>query len=187
MAIVNVAVAERFLIEARERLVRFGLELHAAQTRLIEFGRFAASNRDRRGGGKPETFDFVGFTRIWGKTRGGKFTVIRQTRRKGSRAELKEVKAELRRRRHDPTPEQGAYLCSVVGGRTRYYGVPMDNRAIAVFRPAVGRMRCDSLRRRSQRSTDSRGRAWSATLTAGSHPPASAILSTVEVWHCYLR
>jgi len=143
--------AERFLTELRERFARFGLELHAGKTRLIEFGRFAAENRQRRGGGKPETFDFLGFTHICGKTRRGKFTVIRQTMSKKLRAKLKEVKAELRRRRHNPIPEQGAYLRAVVGGHVRYYGVPMNNRAIAVFRLAVGRMWCDSLRRRSQK------------------------------------
>jgi group II intron reverse transcriptase/maturase len=143
--------AERFLGELRERFTRFGLELHADKTRLIEFGRFAAANRERRGDGKPETFDFLGFTHICGKTRGGKFTVIRQTMRTRMRAKLKEVKAELRRRRHDPIPEQGAYLRAVVGGHTRYYGVPMNSRAIGVFRVAVARMWCDNLRRRSHK------------------------------------
>jgi len=143
--------AERFLAGLRERLARFGLELHAGKTRLIEFGRFAAPDRDRRGDGKPETFDFLGFTHICGKTRGGKFTVVRQTMRTRLRAKLKAVKAELRRRRHDPIPEQGAYLRAVVSGHVRYYGVPMNNRAIAVFRLAVARMWCDSLRRRSQK------------------------------------
>jgi group II intron reverse transcriptase/maturase len=143
--------AEQFLAELRERFARFGLELHADKTRLIEFGRFAAANRKGRGDGKPETFDFLGFTHICGKTRGGKFTVVRQTMRKRLRAKLKAVKAELRRRRHDPIPEQGAYLRAVVVGHTRYYGVPMNSRAIAVFRLAVARMWCDSLRRRSQK------------------------------------
>ena len=143
--------AEQFLGELRERFARFGLELHADKTRLIEFGRCAVSNRQGRGGGKPETFDFLGFTHICGKTRGGKFTVIRQTMRTRLQAKLKAVKAELRRRRHDPIPEQGAYLRTVVGGHVRYYGVPMNSRAIGVFRRAVGRMWCDSLRRRSQK------------------------------------
>jgi len=143
--------AERFLADLRRRFARFGLELHADKTRLIEFGRFAATNRNRRGGGKPETFDFLGFTHICGKTRGGKFTVIRQTMRTRLQAKLKAVKAELRRRRHDTIPEQGAYLRAVVGGHVRYYGVPMNSRAIGVFRRAVGRMWCDSLRRRSHK------------------------------------
>ena len=142
---------ERFLAELRERLARFGLELHAGKTRLIEFGRFAAENRQRRGDGKPETFDFLGFTHICGKTRRGKFTVLRQTMRKRLHAKLKAVKAELRRRMHRPIPEQGAYLRAVVIGHTRYYGVPMNGRAVGRFRNEVGRLWWRTLRRRSQK------------------------------------
>ncbi len=143
--------AERFLAELRERFAKFGLDLHPDKTRLIEFGRFAESNRSGRGGGKPETFDFLGFTHSCAKTRAGKFTVLRQTMRKRWQAKLKEVRRELRRRMHDPIPEQGAYLRSVVGGHIRYYGVPMNGRSLEAFRFAVGWIWCRVLRRRSQR------------------------------------
>jgi RNA-directed DNA polymerase len=143
--------AERFLAELRERFAKFGLELHPDKTRLIEFGRFADRDRRGRGQGKPETFDFLGFTHSCVKTRAGKFTVLRQTMRKRLCAKLKEVKAELRRRVHDPIPEQGAYLGAVLRGHFRYYGVPMNGPALSVFRLAVGWIWCRSLRRRGQR------------------------------------
>ena len=143
--------AERFQAELRERFTRFALELNADKTRLIEFGRFARQNRERRGEGKPETFDFLGFTHICGKTQRGKFTVLRQTMRKRFHAKLKEVKVELRRRMHQPVPEQGAYLRSVVLGHCRYYGVPMNSVALSQFRLAIGRLWWRSLARRSQK------------------------------------
>ncbi len=143
--------AKRFLAELRERFAKFGLELHPDKTRLIEFGRFADRDRHGRGGGKPETFNFLGFTHSCTKTRAGKFTVLRQTMRKRWQAKLKEVRRELRRRMHDPIPEQGAYLRSVVGGHIRYYGVPMNGRSLEAFRFAVGWIWCRVLRRRSQR------------------------------------
>jgi group II intron reverse transcriptase/maturase len=142
--------AERFLAELRERFARFGLELHPDKTRLIEFGRFAERERRRRGGGKPETFNFLGFTHSCAKTRAGKFTVLRQTMRMRWRAKLQEVKTELRRRLHDPVPEQGAYLRSVVMGHVRYYGVPMNGPALNAFRFAIGWTWWRVLRRRSQ-------------------------------------
>ncbi len=145
------ADAERFLTELRERFAEFGLELHPDKTRLIEFGRFADSNRHQRGGGKPETFNFLGFTHSCAKTRAGKFTVLRQTMRKRLRAKLEAVKTELRRRLHDPIPEQGAYLRSVVAGHVRYYGVPLNGPALKAFRGAIGGLWCRTLRRRSQR------------------------------------
>lgn len=144
--------AERFLNELRERFARFGLELHPEKTRLIEFGRFAAQNRDRRGGGKPETFNFLGFTHICAKTRKGKFTVRRKTMRKRMQAKLKAIKIELQRRRHNPVPEQGTYVRSVVRGHARYYGVPLNGPSIGAFRQAVGRLWYRSLRRRSQKT-----------------------------------
>jgi group II intron reverse transcriptase/maturase len=145
------ADAERFLAELRERFAKFGLELHPDKTRLIEFGRFADSNRQQRGGGKPETFNFLGFTHSCAKTRAGKFTVLRQTMRTRWRAKLEAVKAELRQRLHDPIPEQGAYLRSVVMGHIRYYGVPLNGPALNAFRGAIGWIWGRSLRRRSQR------------------------------------
>jgi group II intron reverse transcriptase/maturase len=143
--------AERFLAELRERFTRFGLELHPEKTRLIEFGRFARQHRrDRGDGGAPETFNFLGFTHSCGKTRKGGFTVLRQTMRTRRQAKLREVKAELRRRLHEPIQTVGAYLRAVVLGHVRYYGVPMNGPAIGAFRMAVARLWWLVLRRRSQ-------------------------------------
>jgi len=143
------ADAERFLTELRERFTKFGLELHPEKTRLLEFGPFAAENRRRAGQGKPETFNFLGFTHICGKKRNGRFTVVRQTIRKRVQAKLSVVKTELRRRLHDPIPVVGAWLRQVVGGHIRYYGVPMNGPAIGMFRFQVGRLWHRALARRS--------------------------------------
>jgi RNA-directed DNA polymerase len=142
--------ARRFQTELAERMGKFGLELNAEKTRLIEFGRYATENRERAGRGKPETFDFLGFTHICGKTLGGRFTVRRQTMRKRMQAKLSEVKAELWRRMHEPVPEVGKWLRSVVGGHIRYYGVPRNGRAIKAFRSGVGWLWRRTLARRSQ-------------------------------------
>ena len=143
--------AERFWKELAERLRKFRLELHPDKTRLLEFGPFAAENRKRRGEGKPETFDFLGFTHICGKKRSnGMFTVLRQTIRKRLQAKLGEVKAELKRRMHHPIPEVGQWLRAVVEGHTRYYGVPMNGPALFLFRFRVGRLWRRTLSRRSQ-------------------------------------
>lgn len=145
--------AEQFRGQLTERLGQFGLELHPDKTRLIEFGPFAAENRRRRAQGKPETFDFLGFTHICGTKRSnGRFTVLRQTMRKRLQAKLKQVKTELRRRLHDPVPEVGRWLNSVVSGHVRYYGVPMNTPALSLFRFQVGWLWYRSLRRRSQRT-----------------------------------
>ena len=101
------ADARRFLAALRTRLAGFALLLHPDKTRLIEFGRYAAARRARRGLGKPETFNFLGFTMICGRSRSGSFLIKRKTRRDRTRAKLKEIKEELRRRRHQPIPEQG--------------------------------------------------------------------------------
>lgn len=143
--------AERFLMQLRERMAKFGLELHPEKTRVVEFGRYAAENRRRIGRGKPETFDFLGFTHICGKTRYGRYTVLRQTVRKRMRAKLMEIKEELRRRMHEPISDVGKWLKSVVGGHIRYYGVPTNSRAIGMFRLQVGWMWKRSLYRRSQK------------------------------------
>jgi group II intron reverse transcriptase/maturase len=143
--------AERFLADLRERFARFGLALHPDKTRILEFGRFAREDRSRRGEGKPETFNFLGFTHICGENTGGKFTVIRRTMRTRLQAKLKEVYQELKRRMHDPVPEQGAYLRSVVGGHIRFYGVPTNRASLSVFRKEVGRLWWKALRRRSQK------------------------------------
>lgn len=142
--------AERFWKELKERMEKFCLELHPEKTRLIEFGRHAAENRKRRGEGKPETFNFLGFTHICGKTQQGRFAVIRHTVRKRMLTKLREVKIELRQRMHDPLPEVGKWLKSVVGGHIRYYGVPNNRYALANFRFAVGTCWHRMLQRRSQ-------------------------------------
>jgi RNA-directed DNA polymerase len=146
------AEAERFLADLRQRFAKFGLELHPDKTRLIEFGPWAALNRRKRGLGKPETFDFLGFTHICAKKRDGKnFTVVRQTMRKRLTAKLAEVKAELKRRMHDPVPAVGKWLASVVAGHCRYYGVPMNASALWRFRFVVIGHWHHALCRRSQR------------------------------------
>src|ERR1700693_4689122 len=142
--------AERFLAELRERFAKFGLELHADKTRIVEFGRYAKQNRRNRGDGKPETFNFLGFTHSCGKTRKGHFTVLRQTMRQRWQAKLRALKEELQRRLHTPDQEQGAYLRSVLLGHFRYYGVPMNGPALCAFRTAVGYLWRTVLRRRSQ-------------------------------------
>ena len=148
--------AERFRAELRERFAKFCLELHPDKTRLIEFGRFAAENRRGRGEGKPETFDFLGFTHSCDKTRKGRFIVLRQTKKKRMRRKLKAVKAKLRERLHDPIPEVGAYLRSVVEGHFRYYGVPRNGPALTSFRNAVVQLWWRSVQRRTQRHRSKR-------------------------------
>ena len=142
--------AERFQRAAAERLGQFGLKLHPEKTRLIEFGRFARENRRRRGQGKPDTFDFLGFTHCCGKTRKGKFMVLRITSGKRLRAKLLAVKTELRRRMHRPIAEQGQYLRSVVAGHGRYFAVPCNGARVRVFRFQVARLWHRTLCRRSQ-------------------------------------
>jgi hypothetical protein len=143
--------AERFWEELAQRLRKFRLELHPDKTRLVEFGRFAADNRQRRGAGKPETFAFLGFTHICGKTRAsGRFTVLRQTIRRRLQAKLGEVKAELKRRMHEPIPAMGKWLGAVVGGHMRYYGVPLNMPALFLFRSQVGWLWHRALSQRSQ-------------------------------------
>jgi RNA-directed DNA polymerase len=143
--------AERFWKELSERLRKFRLELHSDKTRLLEFGPFAAEHRKRRGEGKPETFDFLGFTHICGKKRSnGRFTVLRQTIRRRLQAKLSAVKAELKRRMHEPIPEVGRWLRTVVEGHNRYYGVPMNWPALYLFRFQTVWLWHRALSRRSQ-------------------------------------
>jgi group II intron reverse transcriptase/maturase len=143
--------AEQFRAELTERMKKFNLELHPEKTRLLEFGPFAIDQREWRGAGKPETFNFLGFTHICVKKRSnGRFTVLRQTIRKRLQAKLNEVKAELQRRMHDPIPEVGKWLQAVVRGHLRYYGVPMNQNALWIFRFQVGRLWHRALSRRSQ-------------------------------------
>ena len=143
--------ADQFRVELTERMWKFNLELHPEKTRLLEFGPFAIKNRQRRGEGKPETFNFLGFTHICVKKRSnGMFTVLRQTIRKRMQAKLNEVKAELQRRMHEPIPELGKWLQAVVRGHIRYYGVPLNQNALYIFRFQVGRLWHRVLSRRSQ-------------------------------------
>ena len=145
--------AERFWAELRDRLAKFGLELNAEKTRLIEFGRHAVSDRKARGLGKPETFQFLGFTHICGKTRkSGRFKLKRITDSKRVRAKLLAVKGEMARRMHLPIPEQGRWLARVLQGHYNYYAVPDNIEALSAFRKGIIQHWLKSLRRRSQRS-----------------------------------
>jgi RNA-directed DNA polymerase len=148
--------ARRFLDALRERLEEFALTLHPEKTRLIEFGRFAAENRKRHSLGKPETFNFLGFTFICGKSRRGKFMVKRKSRRDRMRAKLQAIKQELGRCMHRPIPEQGKWLKRVVTGYFKYHAVPTNGRAIAAFRFSV----IDLWRRTLQRRSQTAGMTW---------------------------
>jgi hypothetical protein len=149
--------AERFLEQLRERLRKFGLELHPDKTRLIEFGRYAAERRKKRGEGKPETFNFLGFTHICGKSnRTGYFTVMRKTIGKRMAAKLKEIQQTLRQRLHERVGETGKWLRSVVRGYFRYHAIPGNEDRLWAFREDVLRHWVRLLRRRSQRSRGTR-------------------------------
>jgi RNA-directed DNA polymerase len=146
--------AEQFLRDLTLRFAKFGLELHPDKTRLLEFGRFAAERRSQRNAGKPETFDFLGFTHICATTRKtGAFVIYRRTRRKSVHAKLVAIRRELRRRLHHRRSEVGAWLASVLRGHFNYYGVPLNYRSLHNFHAHVVRMWLKTLRRRSQRST----------------------------------
>jgi RNA-directed DNA polymerase len=144
--------ADRFLADLVERFARFGLSLKAGKTRLIEFGRFAARDREARGLGKPETFDFLGFRHICGKTRAGEFRVLRKTVLKRRRTKLRELYDELKRRRHLPIPEQGRWLRSVAQGHLNYYAVPGNLKAVSSFIYQLRRLWMKALQRRSQKT-----------------------------------
>jgi RNA-directed DNA polymerase len=133
----HLADADRFLAEFRERLRKFGLELHPDKTRRIEFGRFAETNRKQRGEGKPETFDFLGFTHISGKDRNGGYAVKRKTISKRMRGKLLEIKQRLRRRMHEPVAQTGQWLRSIVQGYFNYHAVPGNTDSLSAFRYRV--------------------------------------------------
>jgi group II intron reverse transcriptase/maturase len=158
--------AERYQQELGERMRKFSLELHSEKTRLIEFGRFAARNRKRRGQSKPETFGFLGFTHICGKSRSGSFLLRRQTLAKRLRTKLKEVRTELRRRRHDCPLEQGRWLHGVVRGYFQYHAVPTNFAALRAFHRGIVRAWHGALTRRSHKAATSwadvkrRAKAW---------------------------
>ncbi len=143
--------AKQFLKALSERFADSGLELHPDKTRLIEFGRFAAANRRERGRGKPETFHFLGFTHICGRSRQGGFRVERRTMAKRLRRKLAELKTDTMSRRHLPVPAQGAWLRSVLMGHCRYYGVPLNYAALSTFRKQLTRLWHRALSRRSQK------------------------------------
>jgi RNA-directed DNA polymerase len=145
------ADAHRFLAELKQRLEAFALEVHPDKTRIIEFGRFACENRRARGQGKPETFAFLGFTHIYGRSREGRGLIRRHTVRERLNAKLRQVKATLRRMRHMPIPEQGRYLRLVLNGFYNYYAVPTNFRALNSFYWHILRSWQHGLRRRSQR------------------------------------
>jgi len=167
--------AIRFLAELKARLNQFGLALHPEKTRLIEFGRFAADNRRKRGEGKPETFDFLGFTHMCAKTRNrGRFLVRRKTVKKHLRAALKRTKTALRGRMHDPISEVGAWLRRVVLGYYRYHAVPGNCESMRTFREDLIRNWYKVLRRRGQK----RRINWQAFS-----PIVSLWLPTLKVMH----
>jgi RNA-directed DNA polymerase len=142
--------ADRFLEDLRKRLAEFGLELHPDKTRRIEFGRFAQERREKRGEGKPETFDFLGFTHISGKNRYGTFIVRRRTIAKRLRAKLRELKPHLRQRRHEPVADTGKWLRSIVQGYFNYHAVPGNLASLRTFRLRLTRLWHAQLVQRSQ-------------------------------------
>jgi RNA-directed DNA polymerase len=143
--------AQRFLAALRERLEKFALTLHPNKTRLIEFGRWAADNRVRRGLGKPETFDFLGFKHICGRSRAGRFLLKRKSRRDRMRAKLKALKEELWQRLHEPIQEHGKWLAQVLRGYFAYHAVPTNSKSLTAFRHHVTDLWRRTLRRRSQK------------------------------------
>src|SRR5438445_2593150 len=143
--------ADHFLENLRERLGKFGLELHPDKTRRIEFGRFAEQNRERRGEGRPETFDFLGFKHISGKNGLGRFMVRRTTIRKRMRAKLRQIKQQLRESMHDPVPQTGQWLQSIVQDYFYYYALPGNLQRLGVFRDRVLALWWRTIRRRSQK------------------------------------
>jgi len=149
---------QQFLIELRERFARFGLGLHPDKTRLIEFGGTVGGKRRRRGLGTPESCDFLGLTHSGARPTGGRFWVKRITIAKRMRAKLREITIELKRRRHEPLPVQGAWLPSVVHGHLAYYAVPGNTPTVAAFRTQLTRIWYKALRPRSQRTRINRAR-----------------------------
>ncbi|WP_390623671.1 group II intron reverse transcriptase/maturase [Telmatocola sphagniphila] len=145
--------AERFLFDLKARFQKFGLELHPEKTRLIEFGRFAGEDRQKRGQGKPETFEFLGFTHCCGVKRLSRtFLVKRKTAKKRMRVRLQRVKEVLSKRRHEPIPEQASWLRQVLAGYYQYHAIPGNMPALQSFHTQVVRIWYKSLRRRSQRN-----------------------------------
>ncbi len=169
--------AERFLEQLQERVGKFGLELHPEKTRLIEFGRYATERRGKRGEGKPETFNFLGFTHICGTShKTGYFTVRRKTIGKRMAAKLKEIHAELRQRMHENVRETLEWLQSVVRGYFQYHAVPGNEERLKAFLHEVRRSWLRTLRRRSQRSRWS----WKRFMER-----LGVLLPAIEIQHPY--
>jgi len=169
--------AERFLGQLRERLGKFGLELHPEKTRLIEFGRYAAERREKRGEGKPETFNFLGFTHICGTNhKTGKFTVLRKTMGKRMAARLKELRVKLRQRMHASPKTTGRWLAQVVRGYFQYHAVPGNGKRLEAYRNDVLRIWFQTLRRRSQRQRLSWERFWKGL---------GSLIPSVRIMHPY--
>ena len=146
------AEAKQLWVDLAGRFAKFGLELHRAKTRLLEFGRHAARDRERNGRGKPENFDFLGFTHVCARNRKGRFEVLRRTSRKRVRRKLREIKIELKRRLHVPVPAVGKWLAAVLRGHFNYYGVPSNYQALKSFRFQVTWLWWRTLKRRSQKA-----------------------------------
>lgn len=144
--------ARKLMEELMKRLEKFGLKMHEGKTKLIEFGRYAAENRAKRGLRRPETFNFLGFTHYCGTTRSGKFIVKRKTQSQRLTRKLKEVLIEMKRRRHEPVREQHAWLCQVLRGHYGYYAVIFNYRSLNMFYENIKLMWLNALRRRSQKS-----------------------------------
>jgi len=151
--------AARFRADLQNRLGKFGLEMHPEKTRLIRFGRFADRDRRRLGEGKPETFDFLGFTHICTKSREGQFRLIRRTSKKRMRIRLHAIREDLMRLRHQPLDVQGRWLGSVLRGYFAYHAVPMNIARLGSFRTEVIRSWQRALCRRSQRDRTGWARA----------------------------
>ncbi len=144
------ADARLFLSELHTRVNMFSLSLHPEKTRLLMFGQYAAERRSRRGMGKPETFTFLGFRHICGKSRSGRFLLMRQTRQDRMQLTLRAIREKLKRRMHEPIAEQGRWLRAVVRGYFAYHSVPTNSRAMSAFRHDVTRHWRHVLSRRSQ-------------------------------------
>jgi hypothetical protein len=142
---------KRLFVALSDRLAQFGLSVHEGKTRLIEFGQFAAASRSAAGLRRPETFSFLGFTHYCGKTRSGKFVVKRKTQAKRMVRKLKEIRAGMRQRMHAPVREQHRWLCQVLRGHYRYYGVIFNSRALRAFQTCVVRLWRKTLGKRSQK------------------------------------
>ena len=167
--------AQRLQQALSDRLATFKLTLNASKTHLIEFGRFAQSNRKERGAGKPDTFDFLGFTHICSRRRGdNQFTLLRKTIVSRQRSKLKTIKAELRKRYHDRPIEVGKWLQKIVQGYFNYYAVPENLTVLDRFRTAVIRQWIKSMRRRSQRGKSVPWRRFTRLIN-GFIPKARAV------------